>query len=394
MRLSFHALYFLTYIVAAINLTQSISFLPRFYSDIIENTILIRIGIATALLVVIFALGSLGYHFIEGMSFFDGFYMTFITITTIGFSEIKNLSDSGRILTMVTFVMGIGVISYIASQTTQLLFESELFRLRAMKKQLEKAENHYIICGYGRIGHRVAEVLKEADIPLVVVENRESSIERLRDDRILYVEGNAQEENVLKEAGVERARGLICALSKDQDNVFVTLIARELNENIFILVRTNERPNTRKIYRAGADKVISPYEIGADRMANVILRPHVDQFIDRITGGEQDHVFDEVKVFEGAELAGKTLSEAKIRQKYFVVIIAIVPEENQGILFNPGSDDVINIGDSLIVLGDVDRIESLRREGCNDQRDLSDRVSKHQFSEVLESSNFNLEGKS
>lgn len=320
--------------------------------------------------------------------------MTFITITTIGFSELKNLSGNGRILTMIIFVMGIGVISYIASQTTQLLFESELFRLRAMKKQLEKTENHYIICGYGRIGHRIAEVLKEADIPLVVVENRESSIERLRDDHILYVEGNAQEENVLKEAGVERARGLICALSKDQDNVFVTLIARELNEDIFILVRTNERPNTRKIYRAGADKVISPYEIGADRMANVILRPHVDQFIDRITGGEQDHVFDEVKVFEGAELAGKTLSEAKIRQKYFVVIIAIVPEQNQGILFNPGSDDVINVGDSLIVLGDVDRIESLRREGCNDQRDLSDRVSKHQFSEVLESSNFNLEGKS
>lgn len=140
--------------------------------------------------------------------------------------------------------------------------------------------------------------------------------------------------------------------------------------------------------------MISPYEIGADRMANVILRPHVDQFIDRITGGEQDHIFDEVKVFEGAELAGKTLAEAKIRQKYFVVIIAIVPNANQGILFNPGSDDKINEGDSLIVLGDVDRINRLRTEGCNDERDLSDRVSKHKFSDVLESSNFNLEGKS
>ncbi len=366
----------------------------RFYSDIIENTVILRIGVATAILVVIFALGSLGYHFVEGMSFFDGFYMTFITITTIGFSELKNLSDAGRILTMITFVMGIGVISYIASQTTQLLFESELFRLRAMEKQLEKMENHYIVCGYGRIGHRVSEVLKEADIPLVVVENRESSIERLRNDRLMYVQGNAQEESVLKKAGVERARGLVCALSKDQDNVFVTLIARELNENIFILVRTNEGANTRKIYRAGADRVISPYEIGADRMANVILRPHVDQFIDRITGGEQDHIFDEVKVFEGAELAGKTLAEAKIRQKYFVVIIAIVPNANQGILFNPGSDDKINEGDSLIVLGDVDRINRLRTEGCNDERDLSDRVSKHKFSDVLESSNFNLEGKS
>lgn len=362
----------------------------RFYSDIIENRILLRIGIASAVMVVIFILGSMGYHFIEGMSFFDGFYMTFITITTIGFSELQNLSDAGRVLTMLTFVMGIGVISYIASQTTQLLFESELFRRRAMKKQLEKMENHYIVCGYGRIGHRIAEVLKEADIPLVVVENRDSSIDRVRGDRILYVQGNAQEERVLKEAGIEKARGLVCALSKDQDNVFSTLIARELNENIFILVRTNERQNTRKIYRAGADKVISPYEIGADRMANVILRPHVDQFIDRITGGEQDHVFDEVKVFEEADLAGKTLAEAKIRQKYFIVIIAIIPSENQGILFNPGSDDTINVGDSLIVLGDVERIEHLRTEGCNDTRDLSDRVSKHKFSDVLKSSEFSI----
>ena len=366
----------------------------RFYSDIIESRIILRIGIATALLCIIFAIGSIGFHLIENMTFFDGFYMTFITITTIGFSELKNLSPAGRVLTMLTFVMGIGVISYIASQTTQLLFESELFRKRAMQKQLEKMENHYIVCGYGRIGHRIAEVLKEAGIPLVVVENRDSSIERVRHDGILYVRGDAQDESVLKEAGIERARGLICALSKDQDNVFVTLIARELNEDIFILVRTNERPNTRKIYRAGADKVISPYEIGADRMANVILRPHVDQFIYRITGGEQDHVFDEVKVFEGADLAGKTLAEAKIRQKYFVVIIAIIPEENKGILFNPGSDDTLNVGDSLIVLGDVDRIEHLRGDGCNDNRDLSDRVSKHQFSDVLRSSEFNLEGKS
>lgn len=362
----------------------------RFYSDIIESRILSRIGIASALMVVIFIIGSTGYHLIEDMSFFDGFYMTFITITTIGFSELKNLSNAGRVLTMITFVMGIGVISYIASQTTQLLFESELFRKRAMKKQLDQMENHYIVCGYGRIGHRIAEVLQDAGIPLVVVENRGSSIDRVRDDRILYVEGDAQEERVLKEAGIERARGLICALSKDQDNVFVTLIARELNEDIFILVRTNERHNTRKIYRAGADKVISPYEIGADRMANVILRPHVDQFIDRLTGGEQDHVFDEVKVFKGADLAGKTLAEANIRQKYFVVIIAIIPDGNGQILFNPGSHDIINNGDSLIVLGDVERIEHLRTDGCNDQRDLSDRVSKHQFTDILPSNNFNL----
>lgn len=363
-----------------------------FYNDFIDNIIALRIAIALSILVVVFLLGSIGYHFIEGMAFFDGFYMTFITITTIGFSELTNLSAAGRVLTMVLFVMGIGVISYIASQTTQLIFESEIFRKRAMKKQLERMEQHYIVAGYGRIGHRIAEVLQNANISVVVIENRGSSIQRIRENKLLYVEGDAQDEDILKEAGIERAKGLICTLSRDQDNVFVTLIGRELNPDIFILVRTNQHQNTKKILRAGANKVISPYEIGADRMANVILRPHVDQFMDHILGGTtQDHVFDEVKIFEGSELAGKTLSEAGIRQKYFVVIIAIIPENKDNIRFNPGSEDKITVGDSLIVLGDVNRIEQLREKGCEDFRTLEERVSRHDFMKHINSHQSNIQ---
>ncbi|PAU95164.1 potassium transporter TrkA [Aliifodinibius salipaludis] len=364
----------------------------RFYDDIIDSIIVVRITIAISILVVVFIVGSLGYHFIEGMQFFDGFYMTFITITTIGFAELTNLSQGGRILTMVLFVMGIGVISYIASQTTQLIFESEIFRLRAMKKQLKKMERHYIIAGYGRIGHRIAEVLQDANISVVVIDNRESSIERIKDDKLLYVDGDAQDEDVLKEAGIERAKGLVCTLSRDQDNVFTTLIARELNPELFILVRTNHHHNTKKIKRAGADKVISPYEIGADRMANVILRPNVDQFMDQILGGTtQDHVFDEVKIFEGSDLADKTLAEAQIRQKYFVVIIAIIPEDQQNIRFNPGSDDKISVGDSLIVLGDIERIKHLREEGCEDFRTLEERVSNYDFINEINTSEKNIQ---
>jgi len=364
--------------------------MQRFYNDLIDNIVTSRIIIATGILFIVFIYGSTGYHLIEDMAFFDGFYMTFITITTIGFSELQNLSYIGRIHTMIIFLMGIGVISYIASQTTQMLFESELFRIRAMKKQLEKINNHYIVCGYGRIGHRITEVLKNAGIPIVVIENRESVIQRIKDESMLYVKGDAQEESVLLEAGIKNARGLICALSKDQENVFATLVARDLNKNIFILVRTNERHNTRKILRAGASKVISPYKIGADRMANVILRPHVDQFIDNITGESQDHVFDEVKIFKGSELAGKTLAEAQIRQKYFVVIIAIIPRDEENILFNPGSEDKINVGDSLIVLGDVEHIHKLRHEGCKDERSLKDRVSRHDFNRFIQKEGISL----
>lgn len=363
-----------------------------FYNDIIDNIIALRIAIALFILAIVFIIGSMGYHFIEGMRLFDGFYMTFITITTIGFAELTNLSEGGRVLTMVLFVMGIGVISYIASQTTQLIFESEIFRRRAMKKQLGKMDQHYIVAGYGRIGHRIAEVLQDANVPIVVIENRESSIQRIRDDKLLYVEGDAQDETILKEAGIENAKGLICTLSRDQDNVFVTLIARELNPDIFILVRTNQHQNTKKILRAGANKVISPYEIGADRMANVILRPNVDQFMERILGGAtQDHVFDEVKIFEGSELAGKTLAEAQIRQKYFVVIIAIIPADKENIQFNPGSDDKITVGDSLIVLGDVERIAHLREHGCDDYRTLEERVSRHDFMKHINSHQSNTQ---
>lgn len=352
----------------------------RFYNDIINNIVARRVYLALIFLLFIFVVGSVGYHFIEGMEFFEGFYMTFITITTIGFSEVQTLSETGRLFTIVVSLMGIGIIAYIASQTTQLLFESQLFRRRTMKKQLEKISNHYIVCGYGRIGERIAKDLQNANIPVVVVDNRSSVTERLDQDRMLYVEGNAQQEETLDAAGIRRADGMVCALSRDEDNVFATLIGRELNEDLFILVRTNRHQNTKKILRSGANKVISPYEIGADRMANVILRPYVDQFIEKImSGSTQDHVFDEAKVFESSDLDGKTLAESKIRQKYFVVIVGIIPANSNELVFNPESSHRLQAGDSLIVLGNVDRIEKLRREGCDDNRSLSERVSEHDF---------------
>ena len=347
------------------------------YSYSIENPVLIRIGTATLILVLIFVVGSTGYHYLEDMSWFEGFYMTFITISTIGFTELKNLSVEGRLFTVAVFVMGIGVISYIASQTTQLLFESELFFKRAMKKQLQKMEDHYIICGYGRIGHRIAEDLQNADLPLVIVENRDTSIERIKRDKLAFVEGDAQDEESLLEAGIMKAKGLICTLSSDQDNVFTTLLARELRSDIFILVRTNEKQNRRKILRAGADKVISPYDIGADRMANVILRPNVDQFIDKMTRGEQDHTFEEVLISEDSELSGKSLVEVNVRNKYSVLIIAILSEES-GMNFNPESNTVINSGDSMIILGDPSKIQKFRTEVCKDLRSLSERAEQIQ----------------
>jgi voltage-gated potassium channel len=342
--------------------------------DFIDNPGLKNIFTASLIMVVIFSIGSFGYHFIEGMTWFEGLYMTFITISTIGFTELHTLSNQGRIFTMLLFITGIGVISYIASQTTQLLFEGELFYKRAMKKRLKKMEHHYIICGYGRIGERIANVLKSAGLPVVVVDNNESSIERLKEDKMPFVDGDAEDEDTLLEAGIDKAKSLICTLSSDQDNVFTTLLARDLNPKLFILVRTNETTNKNRVLRAGADKVISPYEIGADRMANVILRPHVDQFVDSITKYTmQDHTFDEALIVEGSVLAEKSISEINLRTQYGVLIIAIIPKGDK-LQFNPDSSSQINVGDSLILIGDLKQIDKFRKEVCNDKRPLSERT--------------------
>ena len=350
-------------------------------SQVVETAVAQRIGIASAILAFIFALGSIGFHIIEDMSLFEGFYMTFITISTIGFSELKSLTPAGRVFTMLIFVLGIGVISYIASQSTQLLFESELFIKRAMKQELKKIENHYIVCGYGRIGKRIATVLKDANLKVVIVEINEKRIERIAADGHIYVEGNAADENVLTAAGIDKAQALICTLSSDQDNVFVTLIARDMREDLYILVRTNKHENEKKIYRAGADKVISPYEIGADRMANVILRPNVINFLENYTKGTtDDHSFDEVKVFEGSKLANKTLAEIGVRGTYEILIIALISHEERKMRFNPGPDDTINVGDSLIVIGELKAIDQFRTEACKDHRSLAERsINPHSF---------------
>ena len=348
-----------------------------FYTSIVENEAIKRIILATAFLLIIFFVGSVGYHHLEGMSFFEGLYMSFITISTIGFGEIQSLSIAGRVFTMGLFVIGIGIISYVASQTTQLLFESKLLLTRAMKKKLGELENHYIVCGYGRIGNRIANVLKKANLPVVIIEHCESNIKRIEKDKFLYVKGNAQEEDSLIKAGIQRSKALICTLSSDQENVFTTLLARDLKKDIFILVRSNEHANRKRILRAGADKVVSPYEIGADRMANVILRPKVDQFIEKMTrDDQQDNTFDEVIVNEGSPMADKNLMEVNIRSKYEVLVIAVLPS-NGNIVFNPKSTQTIKAGDSLVILGESACIDNFREEMCNDKRSLAEHAVKN-----------------
>ncbi|HHP7239239.1 potassium channel family protein [Longibacter sp.] len=325
-----------------------------------------EILLATTTLFVVIAVGTSGYRVIEGWPWMDGLFMTFITLTTIGFAEVRPLSDVGRFFTIFIALTGIGIVTFVAARSAQLLLASDRLRERQKMKKINDLENHYIVCGYGRVGQRLAEDLEHAQREFVVIDQADEEIEQCQEDERLYVQGNAEDEDTLRKAGIDRAFGLILALPEDSSNVFVTLTAREMNPNVFILARTIDHRNRSKLLHAGADKVIAPSEVGADRMAQVILRPNVDQFLERVLrAGALSLQIDEVEVMPDASLAGQTLAESNFRQQYDAIVIGMIDQsEGDMMRFNPDPAARIQEGDILIVLGDPDMIRTLREKGC------------------------------
>ena len=324
-----------------------------------------EIVLATAFLLGLLVVGTLGYIELEGMTWIEGLYMTFITLSTIGFGEVQQLSDAGRFFTIFIGLVGIGVVAFIATRTAQALLSDRLLGQRQRTKRIKLMQGHYIICGYGNVGRRIAQDLDRAGRPFVVIDRGMDVADALQEARIVYVQGDAEEEETLREAGIDRARGLILTLPEDSTNVFVTLVARELNPGLFILARTNNRKNRKKLLHAGANKVVSPDEIGADRMAQVILRPHVDRFMEHVlqTGALGLHM-EEVTVEAGAPLDGKSLAEARFRQRFDAIVVALIRTDPDEMRFNPSASDLISAGDVLIVLGSREMIDRLREDGC------------------------------
>jgi len=232
-------------------------------------------------------------------------------------------------------------------------------------KKINNLSDHYIICGYGRVGQRLAEDLTADGRPFVVVDIDEDEIAELREENILHVQGNAEDDEVLKKAGIDRARCLILTLPEDSSNVFVTLTAREMNPELFILARTVDHDNESKLLHAGANKVIAPSEVGADRMAQVVLRPNVDQFMERVLHAKSLSLqIEEIEVHPSAPLAGQSLAESRFRQQFDAVVIGIIDAETGDMTFNPTPSARIDAGDILIVLGDSEIIQTLREKVC------------------------------
>lgn len=321
--------------------------------------------IALIMLAAILSFGTFGYMFIEHSSFVDSLYMTMITISTIGYGEIFPLSTTGRIFTMVLILVGVGFVMFMFSKITEAVVGGELRALYGrlnMKKKVLELSDHYIICGFGRIGRVICHLLKEADKPFVVIENNPEVIQELADLNYLFLDGEASSDDTLLEAGVERAKGLISVVSTDADNVYITLSARGLNNDLYIMARSSGTDGGEtKLLRAGANRVISPYYIGACRMAQQILRPTVTDFIDlTVHSGDLGLRMEELTVSDHGTIVNSTVKDSNIRRDYNLIVVAIKRDQGE-MLFNPNPNSMILKNDTLIVLGDYTKIKELEK---------------------------------
>lgn len=326
-------------------------------------TTLRRIFLLGISLGVIILLGSLGYVWLEGWSFFDALYLTVITLTTVGYGDLHPTTPAGKLYTIVLILVGVGFMLYVITSLARVVVEGEIREVlgrRKLLKQIKKLHDHYIICGFGRIGEIIARQLKERGIPLVIIENNPDLAPVLEESGYYYILGDASKEEVLLEAGIERAKGLVAVVSSDAHNVFITLTARSLNPNLFIVARGAEPGSQQKLLRAGADRVESPYELGGRKMAQTILRPNVTTFIDLAMKEEVDLSMEEIVVTPGSPLVGVALKDSGIRQKLNIIVVAIKRASGE-MLFNPSPETQIFAGDTLIALGMRQSLDELEK---------------------------------
>ena len=307
---------------------------------------------------ILFVGGSFGYYLIEGWSFLDSFYMTVITLSTTGYKEVYPLSPMGRVLTMILIVLGISVLFYALRQLNLFIFEGKFFWERKMQKKLNQLHDHYIICGYGRMGKKIVQELYKRNKPFVVIEKEAELPDPSTEIR--FLQGDATEDADLLKAGIKRAIGLVTVLSTDIENTFTTLSARGLNPDLKIIARAEEESSKEKLLKAGASRVILPYEIGGFRIMQALLKPTVVDYIDEVFSRSDIGLeIEEVKIMDGSELIGKTIGESKIRSSFNAIIVGIYRSESD-LIYNPRPDIILKSQDNLIVIGEREQLEKLQ----------------------------------
>jgi voltage-gated potassium channel len=313
-----------------------------------------RFLILLSAIVATLTIGTIGFTWIEGYPAFDAFYMTLTTMTTVGYAEIHPLSRAGRIFNSFLIMVGVTTIFIGIGTMTQTIIELELGNAlgrRRNKRMIEKLQNHFIVCGYGRVGRGAASELQHAGVPFIVVDIRPERAEQAVAEGMLAVAADSTRDETLRQVGIERARGLVAALSSDADNLFVLLSAKGLNPRIYAAARAAEESAEEKMRRAGADAVFAPYTITGHRLAQSLLRPHVVQFLDFTTKDiGEDVSIEQVRVSENSEVVSRTIQELQLRRELGVIVMAI--RKSDGTMqFNPPADTAVRGGDYLIVMG-------------------------------------------
>jgi voltage-gated potassium channel len=322
-------------------------------------------GLGVVLFLAVFVLGTIGYAVIEGWSLWDSAFMTIITVSTVGYAYVHPLSRTGEVWTAFVLLGGVATLYYTAFVLMALVVDGGLhrgFEQRRFNRMLDDLANHFIICGYGRIGSTIADEFRRQRVPFVVIDRDADKVLEVLAGGGLAVEADASSEDVLKRVGIHRARGLIAAVSTDAENVYTVLTARVLRPDLFILARVESADAESKLKRAGADRVISPYTMGAIQMAHTALRPAVVDFMRLATSSEHlDLSAEQIELAPHGTLVGKSIREAELRQRYGVIVVAIRRREGH-MEFNPSPEARLHGGDQLVLLGSAEKLRLLDQE--------------------------------
>ena len=330
-----------------------------------ENSIRESAYLLAGAIIGMFLLGVVGYVLIEGWTVTDSLYMTAITLTTVGFGEVQPLSPTGRLFTVFLMVVGIGTVAYgfsILGQYVLSMSLNQFAKERRMKREIQGMSDHFVICGYGRVGRNAAKELRHDGRKIVVVDQNSELLIRTKesDPTLLYIAGDSTSDETLLQAGIDRAAGLLVCTGNDSDNLFVVLSARALREDLLIIVRASREQNETKMIRAGADRVISPYQIGGQQMANIAIRPELIDMLDVVTTREGVDLFLQDLILRAdSPLVGKTLRENEIRHKTGVTVV-LIGHTGEAPVTSPGADTILQAGDHLVVVGKGDEVAALK----------------------------------
>lgn len=325
-----------------------------------------RLRLALGVFAAVLVSGWVGYMVIDDLSALDSLYMTVITVTTVGFREIggSEPGTASKLLTIGLIGAGVGSVSYAAVTGVEFIVEGHFTRYlehRRMDRAIDRLRDHVIICGFGRVGRILAEHLRDEDTDFVLIDEDEDKVEEAEELGYLVLRGDATEEALLESAGLDRVRALVATVNSDADNVLITLTAKGLYPGCVVVARAKSSENEPKLRRAGADRVIQPSAIGGRRIAQILTRPAVADFLDKIGGSGVDYTLEEIPITAQGELMGVNLRDAGIRERFGCTVVAVRHHEDQRLDSHPSPTEPLEVGDVVVVMGSADEVGGMRQ---------------------------------